>query len=352
MSKKSPTLRLTFTHGFADGFQAPVPEAFAEAIRKEALSEGDIFYSHKEAYAHIQWCDSISTLDWAIQIKESMTGGQTVLFQKFSKSTTPTTLALDGTFKLHWDEFIERLKGGDFQHLEQFRILEEHKSREYILMSKPDEGDDNHGQPRFSFPAQRLNNASKALEEIAAICKGILCDGEITDGEAAYFNTWIIRHSEFGNIPWFKDVSRRVQVIFADGKLDDEEKAELRAIMEEIRGGDNLASNYSTRLPLDVPQPSPIQFSGRSFCITGKFAYGKRSKVVEAIQNLGGTATDNPPAKHTDYMIIGKFSSRDWKNSSYGLKIEKAVELRETGNSIRIVSEDHWRSYIGQLISF
>jgi NAD-dependent DNA ligase len=217
-------------------------------------------------------------------------------------------------------------------------------AREYSLQSATRKNDD--GQPLVTFPAQHLNNAAKAFEQLAAICTGILCDGELNNREAVFFREWVQRHGCFSNIPWFADLSDRVRRIFGDDFVDDDERTELRMIMEHVKGGNQLEANYSNPLPLDCPAPNPIDFEGRFFCITGKFAYGKRSKVMEVISARGGKPTDSQPAQYTNYLLIGKFCSRDWKEQSYGTKIMHALELRDKGFPIKIVSEDHWRGFI------
>jgi hypothetical protein len=41
--------------------------------------------------------------------------------------------------------------------------------------------------------------------------------------------------------------------------------------------------------------------------------------------------------------MVGSVGNEQWRHSTYGTKIMKAVELREAGASIAIVGEDHWR---------
>jgi NAD-dependent DNA ligase len=102
----------------------------------------------------------------------------------------------------------------------------------------------------------------------------------------------------------------------------------------------------STTLPLDAPAPDPILFSEHSFAITGRFAYGTRRKVKEAIETRGGTTSDSAPTRESHYLVIGIFASRDWYNTNYGRKIERAVELRDSGCGIAIVSEEHWKKFV------
>jgi hypothetical protein len=38
----------------------------------------------------------------------------------------------------------------------------------------------------------------------------------------------------------------------------------------------------------------------------------------------------------------GTFGSRDWVHTSFGRKIQKAVDYRTSGSRLAIVGEDHW----------
>jgi len=47
----------------------------------------------------------------------------------------------------------------------------------------------------------------------------------------------------------------------------------------------------------------------------------------------------------TDYLVIGEIGSSNWVHSSFGRKIEKAMELKEKGR-ISIVSEKHMQEFL------
>ncbi len=51
--------------------------------------------------------------------------------------------------------------------------------------------------------------------------------------------------------------------------------------------------------------------------------------------------------QRTNYLIIGTFGSRDWVHTSFGRKIEKAVQYRIAGCRLAIVGEDHWAASLG-----
>ena len=74
---------------------------------------------------------------------------------------------------------------------------------------------------------------------------------------------------------------------------------------------------------------------------TGKFAFGPRSDCERAVIKLKGIC-ERGVTKRTDYLIIGTFGSRDWVHTSFGRKIEQAVDYRDAGESLAIVAEENW----------
>jgi hypothetical protein len=214
----------------------------------------------------------------------------------------------------------------------------------YVLHTK-----DDHGQPRQLFKANLENNVSKAIDQLSGICAGILADGEVSDAEARFFGAWVRKYAPYEPVWPFTDILKRVDRVFADGHIDDAERAELKTVMEALCGYSETASpaeTYAATLPIDSPQPVPVLFPEHSFVITGRFAFGTRHKVIEAISARGGVATDGFPNCESQYLVIGTFASRDWYNTNYGRKIERAVELRNSQSGIAIISEEHWQRFV------
>ena len=217
--------------------------------------------------------------------------------------------------------------------------------RKYVLTIPKDE----HGQPKRLFKRNFENNVSKAIDQLSGICSGILADGIVTDAEAQFFAEYVRKFAAYEPVWPFTDVLARVERIFTDGVCGDEEREELRHVMEALCGHAEQCSpseTYSATLPLDSPLPNPVLFPDHSFVITGRFAYGTRRKVFGTISDLGGFAGDSPPTRDTNYLVVGTFASRDWVNTNYGRKIEHAVELRESDSGISIISEEHWKHFV------
>jgi NAD-dependent DNA ligase len=219
--------------------------------------------------------------------------------------------------------------------------------RKYILTVPKDD----HGQPRPLFKFNFENNVSKAIDQLSGICSGILADGAVTDTEAQFFTDYVRKFAAYEPIWPFTEILTRVERVFADGVCDDQEREELKHAMEALCGHVESASaseTYSSALPLNSPLPDPIVFQKHTFVITGRFAYGTRQKVFDTISALGGFADDSMPTRETNYLVIGIFASRDWANTNYGRKIERAVELRESNSGISIIPEEHWKRFVSR----
>lgn len=215
----------------------------------------------------------------------------------------------------------------------------------YYKMKKGER--DENGQPVIRFPAALMQNYGKAIDQLVGLCRGILIDNHVSDQEAEVFRKWVEHYFQEEPTFPFDDLKRRLDRIFLDGVVDEDERIELREIMRSLGGlmvGENEVDSVAATLPLCHPAPL-ICHQGQEFVVTGRCAHGTRAKVWEAIQSQGGLIHETP--RHTTrYLIIGHFASRDWIHTTYGRKIERAVELRAQGQQISIVSEAHWSSFL------
>lgn len=217
--------------------------------------------------------------------------------------------------------------------------------RTYTLATPKDE----HGQPIRFFKVNHENNVSKAIDQLSGMCAGMLADGVVCDAEARFFHEWVQKFASYEPVWPFTDILDRMNRIFADGRIDEDERAELAETMRQITGRGIYSTpgeTFSSELPLDQPFPTEVLFQGNEFVPTGRFAFGTRRKVADAIIAQDGIPRDGFPTQDTRYLVIGVFASRDWYNTNYGRKIERAVELRSQGHPISIISEEHWRNFI------
>jgi len=191
------------------------------------------------------------------------------------------------------------------------------------------------GQPTIPYPRNEKNNKDKASESFLGLCNGIIADGELSEAEVNVLRGWLKSNSSYVAEWPFSTISNRINIILEDGACTPDERLELLDLLSTL-GSPEIAST----LPLTKPTPK-VTFKDKTFCITGKFVYGIRDKVFQAIRDRGGIPFNSNPTSSTDYLVIGTNVSRDWANTAYGRKIEKAVK-----DGIQIISEEHWQKQL------
>lgn len=203
---------------------------------------------------------------------------------------------------------------------------------------------DCNAQPPSSF--NHRQNLTKATESLLGICRGLIADNVLNESEISFLDAWLKDNHELTTV-WPGDlIARRINEIMADGIVTLDEAEDLKETLSQITGGyleHGAATGTSTTLPVE-PVHS-ILFEQSTFCLTGKFVYGTRAKCAQATEALGGQCASDVTQK-VDYLVIGALASRDWAHTSYGRKIEKAVNLREKGHPIRIISEESWSMFV------
>lgn len=204
---------------------------------------------------------------------------------------------------------------------------------------------DANAQPNARFNVQQ--RIDRGIHELIGLCRGLIADGAVADEEAALLAAWIQASPDITGA-WPVDIlARRLLRIFADGHIDPDERADLEELVAQIVGGQTsvlVGEHVATTLPLCSPPPA-LRFEGQIYVFTGKFAFGPRSACEDAVHELGGKCEPSI-TKRTNVVVIGTFGSRDWAHSSFGRKIQKAVDYRENGASVAIVSEDHWAAHL------
>lgn len=173
------------------------------------------------------------------------------------------------------------------------------------------------------------------------LCKGLISDRGLNSDEIKYLEWWLSRNSALKNNYPGRDLYALVKDILSDGIITEDESSSLYEAIVSFTGCDldsGVVDGLATRLPIDGA--SEVTLKGKNFCLTGEFIAGKRS-VIQSILEKEGAEVSPRITKKLDFLVIGTLSSRDWKFSSHGRKIEQAVSFRdELGTGIKIISEE------------
>lgn len=199
------------------------------------------------------------------------------------------------------------------------------------------------GQP-FCLAWNTQRRIDAGIDELIGLIQGVLADGEVSEAETATLAAWVLRHQEVAT-DWPANVLvHRLNRIYEDGRVDDEERMDLKDLLVEIVGENkDPLITPATSLPLSKPAPDVI-FDQNEFVFTGKFAYGPRRICQAEVLERGGRISDTVRLQ-TSYVVVGSVGSRDWIHASWGRKIETAVRYRDLCH-LEIISERHWASFL------
>lgn len=183
----------------------------------------------------------------------------------------------------------------------------------------------------------------KVLQILAGICAGIVADNKLSKEEFDFLRLWIEQNAEYLEEWPGSLIRRKIDSIIEDGVITEVELNHFRDVLKEMLGFDfyetGSVDGSSTSLPVD--KEAAISFPGKTFCYTGQFIYGTRNLCHDATTSRGGEPFDNVK-KGLDYLVIGGLASKSWVNTSYGRKIQKAIDLQEKGQAIFIIDEQMW----------
>ncbi|MGB9669941.1 MAG: BRCT domain-containing protein [Halothiobacillaceae bacterium] len=207
---------------------------------------------------------------------------------------------------------------------------------------------DLHGEFAESKFFQQARMDRRAADALVGLAAGLAADGVVTQSEAEFLRLWLENNLAYLEDPVINLLYRRLNDMLADGVLDDEEAAELLNMLHSFAGlsiSKPLPVEHTFTAPNDLPlcDPAPeLICPERSFVFTGVMAFGPRKECQRIVLDRGGEIAKGV-SKKVHYLVIGSVGNEQWRHSSYGLKIMKAVELREAGVPIAIVGEEHWQ---------
>lgn len=193
----------------------------------------------------------------------------------------------------------------------------------------------------LDIPSVDFFSTESDLHLLNGLCKGLISDKSLSEEEIKYLDWWITQNGALKNNYPGKNLYVLVKDILSDGKITPKESETLHKALVDFTGCDlesGVVDGLATKLPLD--NDAMVVLDGSTFCLTGVFLAGKRAHIEDMVTKNGGLISGNV-TKKINYLVIGTLSSRDWKFSSHGRKIEKAISYRDDeGVELEIISEE------------
>ncbi len=170
-----------------------------------------------------------------------------------------------------------------------------------------------------------------------------VADGQLNDLEIIMLSTWVASHPEVANEYPGSIIALKVKEVLEDGFITEDERFHLMNTLLQLASTDFSSTGSATaevvKLPID-DSASP-DLTGATVCFTGDFVYGTRADCFKLTEKAGSKYTDSLTRK-VSVLVIGARVSPDWIHTSYGRKIQQAVELQSIGHEIQIISERRW----------
>ena len=193
----------------------------------------------------------------------------------------------------------------------------------------------------------RKNIQDRQIDTLIGLSKGLIADDKVNQAEAEFLLNWLIQNKQSSDNPIIVNLLNRVSEMLEDGILDKEESAELLKILSTVSGETSEVGELAKTMSLPVSTPIPsVIFKGMSFLFTGTCAFGNRKQCQEATDSLGGINAKSV-TKSLNYLVLGTYVTDSWAHENFGRKIEKAMEYRENGIPIVIITENHWANESG-----
>jgi NAD-dependent DNA ligase len=195
----------------------------------------------------------------------------------------------------------------------------------------------------IEFGQQSSSESEASINELLGLLVGIAADGKITHEELVQLESWIENNGQIAHQWPTNEIIRRITAINEDGVVTEEELGDLLETVKQLSGHDYEETGSADGGVAEVfsNNVENIVHQGKTFCFTGKFVCGTRAAVEGSAMEKGAIISSNF-TKKVDILVIGTLASRDWRFTSHGRKIEKALKLKQGGTDILILSERHW----------
>lgn len=197
--------------------------------------------------------------------------------------------------------------------------------------------------------AAAAHQLSKAVEHMMGLVGGIVADQQLHDLEIKFLSTWLAENSRVTQTwPGFV-VARKVEEVMEDGVVTSAERDHLLKLLTEMSSNEfALAGSSSPEVTgLPINDSVTVELRNAGVCHSGEFLFGTRASCERLTLKAGGMPVDAITRK-TDILVVGTRISPNWAHSSFGRKIQNAMELQEDGHPIEIISERRWIEVAGK----
>jgi NAD-dependent DNA ligase len=181
------------------------------------------------------------------------------------------------------------------------------------------------------------------INDLYGFAAGIACDNRITPAEVEKLLSRLATYPRLQADSRLRNLRNAAERSIADGRITPEESDDICNWISFLVGDSATDTGLATFGNVGVldgalADHEKVVFDGRMFVLTGKFTLGPRKTVTGMISERGGSFKRSV-CRNTNYLVVAAEASRDWRHSHEGLKIIRAMELKEQGRGPDLVHE-------------
>ena len=195
----------------------------------------------------------------------------------------------------------------------------------------------------IEYKKTEFAESESKINEFVGLLSGVTADNSLNDLEISKLLIWLEENQDVKNEWPVTVIAEQLQLALEDNIVTSDEREHLLEVMRQITGirfeESGIAYGMATEFFED--DIDSLIHESSIFCFTGTFVTGTRSAVQNTAKNKGAIIKNNI-TKDLDYLVIGTLASRDWRFTSHGRKIEKALSLKNSGKKITIINERTW----------
>lgn len=194
------------------------------------------------------------------------------------------------------------------------------------------------------------NDETSGIQILHGILHGIIADEHISIEELKKLRTWLNKNKYLEGFYPYDEIKSLIYTVLQNNQLSIDEENLLKVYFSQFADVHiNINNDVLKQVEKQINKQGicvinpTIKIKNSLFCFTGKSKRCQRTGFAQIITDLGGKFNDRIVVD-TNYLIVGNEGSPDWAYSCYGRKIERAIQLRKQGNTVKIINElDFWK---------
>lgn len=193
--------------------------------------------------------------------------------------------------------------------------------------------------------SQIRSREDKGITMLLGIITGIVADGALHDLEVKMLHTWLTDNQAVAATWPGSAVVTVIEAAIEDGSIDADERIRLLDLLKGLSSNQFAKTGSASPevIALPVDDECNVNLNSARVCLTGEFAHGTRGFCEQLTVQAGAELRSTVNGK-TDYLVLGANASPSWAHTSFGRKIQQAIEAQREGSKVKIISEERWKS--------